>query len=281
MIIHNYSDYKRLIRYDINLDKFTGLTIESDMNKPVNGKLYKMINLEKLSLYCINKKSIDERLFNLTKLSHLIILNSSIVPCVKEKIGQFINLTTLHLDINLDNEIPNSIFSLVNLDDLLIKSEKCLDIPIQINNLSKLKNLAIKTFEEKEYNIGGLYNLDTFSNFDKTNNKYFIYQNSIVIFNYITDIIIPENITHVNILGNLKLINNLPYHINYLKINNSVNIKNLPCSLKELYIRHPPNNINTLKIPFDCQVHLEYKYVDIFSNYNNLLNSSNNLFQII
>lgn len=64
-------------------------------------------------------------------------------------------------------------------------------------------------------------------------------------------------------MGKTNLINNLPPHIQHLRLNNCSNAKNLPYGLKELHVRNNCNNLKNIKIPFGCKVYMNNKLIEI------------------
>lgn len=261
MEITEFHVYKRLPDY--NYDKVVKLKLNTDNNKPLHGKLYNMLNLKELSLKNITKKSIDRRLLNLLDLTLLSLTDCFVDQIVIDSLGLFQQLKHLTFELKNQHSLPESIYTLSKLETLSVINYYPLEIPLEINYLTELKNLTINTLS---CNIGGLFNLDKYSKFkenDTNNDEYHIYGHSLVVFNYIENISIPTNVVYFNILGLTYFINNLPSHIQYLRINNCTYVNNLPFGLKELHIRNKCNNLKNIKIPFGCEVYLEGKLTEI------------------
>lgn len=261
MEITDFYVYKRLADY--NYDKVVKLKLDTDNGKPLHGKLYTMLNLKELSLKNITKKSIDRRLLNLLDLTSLSLTDCIVDPIVIDSFGVFQELKHLTFELKYLYSLPECIYTLSKLETLSVKNHYPLEIPLEINYLTELKNLTINV---KSCNIGGLFNLDKYSKFkenDTNNDEHYIYGHSLVIFNYIKNISIPTNIIYFNILGLAYFVNNLPSHIQYLRINNCAYVNNLPFGLKELHIRNKCNNLKNIKIPFGCKVYIEGKLTEI------------------
>ena len=155
-----------------------------------------------------------------------------------------------------------------------------LDINISSNKIiDNIANLQKLTMFEQHNGMDGYYFEGTF----------YIYNNNMIIFNDHQNIIIPENITSLNMLcvyndqlcNNNHIISNLPNNLEYLQISFSDGdeeeiikntLTNLPCSLKKINFVpciSPPNKkyeynkkdtyelINKYgKIPFGCEVNV-------------------------
>jgi hypothetical protein len=253
------SQYKKTHQYFY--EYVTVLKLDTDNNKPIHGKLYSMYNLKVLYLQCIKKKSIDIRLLRLVNLTSLTLKNCAVDRIVIDSLGVFTQLE--HLEFDLYGEhLPECIYGLSNLQTLSVSSLHQLEIPLEINHLSKLKNLTINA---GFCNIGGLFELNKYSKFkdnDTENQEYHVYGHSMVIFNYVDYISIPTNIKYFNVLGSTYFINNLPSHIKYLRINDCRHVSNLPFGLEELHIRKKCAKLNSLKIPFGCKVYVEDKLIE-------------------
>jgi len=232
------------------------------MDKPIHGKLYNMINLKELSLSNIHKKEIDNRLLNLTNLTSLTLKNVNVCLYVKESFGLFKELKYLEVELIGMGKISKSLCTLSKLETLIIHNHLPIKVPLEINHLTQLKNLTILN---ENCNIGGLFNLDKYSEFSDhfIANKCDIYKDSLLIYNYTKNIIMPENILYVNILGKTDFINNLPSHIEYLRINDCANVTNLPFALKELHVRNVCKEFNNVKIPFGCKVFMQNILLEI------------------
>lgn len=105
-------------------------------------------------------------------------------------------------------------------------------------------------------------------------NLYYICENHMLFINWNKEEVIPENITHFNVMNfdekQVNFINNLPHTIEYLHLacvdyRCLKNIANLPITLKSLSITVLTNDhllnvdFSNLKIPFNCK--LEYDYI--------------------
>jgi hypothetical protein len=201
------------------------------------------------------------------------------------------------IDIN-DYDKIIALDSKVKLYELNNESIEINNESIEIYTVCKFSNLIrldINISSNKIIdNIANLQKLTMFEQHDGLDADYFkgcfsIYNNNMIIFNYHPNIVIPENITSLNILsvGNQQLfsnnhvISNLPNNLEYFQISFGAGLEkfiiestltNLPCSLNKINIVpciSPPREkyeydikktyelINKYgKIPFGCEVNV-------------------------
>lgn len=112
---------------------------------------------------------------------------------------------------------------------------------------------------------------------------YYIYKDKMLIYYATKNTYIPSNIRHINITYYpgyspelVKLLNNLPLSLEHLHLNIDVKyyknynlLSNLPISLKSIKItlnsyENSDNEkllLDAVKIPFDCRIDIENKYL--------------------
>ena len=168
----------------------------------------------------------------------------------------------------------------------------------EIDTVCKFTNLRRLDINISSYKIiDNIANLQKLTMFEQHNGmdgycfkgNFSIYNNNMIIFNDHQNIVIPENITSLNMLcvynddlySNNHLISNLPHNLEYLQIsfrakNEEKIIKNtltnLPCSLKKInfvpcisppHLKYDYNKKDTYelinkygKIPFGCELNV-------------------------
>lgn len=168
-------------------------------------------------------------------LEELIIVNSelSIVP---ENICYLNKIKRLWLNENNINFLPNEFGQLVSLEELELEKTQIINLPKTIANL---QNLNIVSFCKNIYE----------------NNNSLIDGNNMLVIKWNNNIIVPEHITHLNILNcNNVTLNNLPMTIKHLKMSGvDKPLLNLPCCLKTLNLDDAKNiKMSDIRLPFDC-----------------------------
>ncbi len=200
--------------------------------------------------------SLDESKYNDILAISIVDNNIEKIP---EKIYNFKNLE--FLDIGIVEHISPKIKQLTNLKILnLAKNKNLKNIPIEINFLENLYTLILPSSCYDTLNIGGLHNLQLLQVIGKEDksNFYHIYENKMFIHDYIEHIDLPKNITHINRhRGIYEQLNELPETLQYYRTVLLDHKDNFPAGLKELHAHNSNYEIEELKIPFGCDVHIK------------------------
>jgi hypothetical protein len=226
----------------------------------------------------INDSCLDY-ISNLPNIRHICI-NGYYIKNISKSIKNCKNTLT-HLDLqdnNIITELPDELFECTNLKYLDISENYIHKINKNIHKLEKLNYLNIlqKNIEmghgKIPNEIGGLFNLTHFKSIiDGSFKKHYKHDNKILVTlsSYFNPSCLDKNITHLNILdmynsgytGNFEYLDNLPENLIHLKINPLlVKLQNLPISLKTLSItiKKDYDIENNIKLPFGCQLEIEY-----------------------
>lgn len=227
--------------------------------------------------FIINDSCLDF-IVNLPNIRHICI-NGYNIKNISKSIKNCKNtLTYLDLYDNIITELPDELFECKNLKYLDISKNYIHKIN---KNIHKLENLNYLNILQKNGNISqikipneiaGLFNLIQLKSIINAHFKsHYEYDNKIIVTlsSYFNPSCLNKNITHLNILdmyksgytGNFAYLDNLPENLIHLKINPLlVKLQNLPISLKTLSIaiKKDYDIENNIKLPFGCQLEIEY-----------------------
>lgn len=208
-----------------------------------------------LTLNNISLKTFSKNIVNLKNMEILVLANNKI-KYIPNELFLLKNLINLNLQNNLIEHIPEFIYNLKNLETLNFSYNKIKYLDKKIKNLSNLKKLILNGNLIKDFpdeiadlqNVSKLF-LDASQNVFVNNDKMLIH-----IFN--NNIVIPENIIHLNIIfsNNNTILDKLPYSIEYLTLGYILSkITNLPFNLKKIKINKNDTPLyKNLKLPFGC-----------------------------
>ena len=149
-------------------------------------------------------------------------------------------------------------------------------IPHKIDGDKELLNLWIEQIDNDVLFMPNLLNITVEYPLDISNTRFqqdnistkkhkFFIKDDIMIIPHLNEFIdVPDTIKHIRIwlLSDCKYLDNLPNNIEYIKIcymNCSIDMTNLPCSLKKLEMlnldeKRIANLDSKIKVPFDCEV---------------------------
>jgi len=197
--------------------------------------LVKAVNLLSYSEQDINfiLEYVCERFIN---LEELIIIKSHLSK-IPENIEKLNKLRRLWLCVNDITTLPNTINKLSNLEELELKKTKIIKLP---KTFADLQNLKVVSFSKKMYE----------------NNNSIINNKNMIVINWNNKIIVPEYVTHLNIVNcHGANLNNLPPTVKHLIISGvDKPLFNLPSCLKTLNLQDTKNiTISDIRLPFDCE----------------------------
>ena len=175
---------------------------------------------------------ICEKFVNLEEL----IITDSELSIVPENICYLNKLKRLWLNKNNIKFLPDKFGELITLEELELEKTQIANLPKTIANL---QNLNIVSFCKSIYE----------------NNNCLIDNNNMLVIKWNNNIIVPNHITHLNILNcNNVTLNNLPITVKHLKITGvDKPLLNLPCCLQTLNLDDVKNiEMSDIRLPFDC-----------------------------
>jgi Leucine-rich repeat (LRR) protein len=187
--------------------------------------------------------------------------NQLIIP---NSIGNLINLQKLYLGYNQITILPDSIGNLINLQKLDLHNNQITILPDSIGNLINLRELELchNKITILPHSIGNLINLQKL---DLIYNQIKILPNSIGNLINLRELDLKYN--KIKILPNeilkikkVLIIDETSYEINNLNVeteilifyNLKIELKNLPVSLKEIWINKELKT--NIKLPFGCEI---------------------------
>jgi hypothetical protein len=221
-------------------------------------------------------------IYNLRKLPNLECLSIGNISNILFY-EELCNLKKL-IDIDMCNNFPETMNSNIyinglskceNLRHLLLKTNLKY-FPVELTRLRNLETLYYSSYDDKikikkiSQKIFNMKNLESFTL--RTNIKYIINKNKMLIFDFTDNVKIPKKIKHLKIFHyEDQYINNLPKNIETLILAqvNKLPINNLPINLKKITILYKEvcnyNNLTNeiciknitehdLKIPYGCEI---------------------------
>jgi hypothetical protein len=190
-----------------------------------------------------------------------------------------VTIVRINDDINdiQKEDIYDSIYRFKNIKEIIFNNKICNislsgigDVYLQNNSFSNKIALFKKLSNiEVEFSDCRFIFYEMMTNY----NLYYVYNNYMLIINWINSENLPNNITHLNIINindtHMEFINNLPNHIEKLHLSCVnydclINITNLPITLRKLsitIITHDSNlrmDYSNIKIPFSCKFENDY-----------------------
>ncbi|AYV80362.1 MAG: hypothetical protein Gaeavirus39_4 [Gaeavirus sp.] len=239
-----------------------------DLSDDMYDIIYQFVNLKVLTICDGGDVYIPNTISKLEELEELYFVNVN-VAAVSDEITKLRNLRIISFKGSHMKFIPNIITHIPNLKYLYINEKNMTMLPSSIGGLTKLKGLRLTNLEWNVPNeiaeLQKLRSIDYYAEdvrypdgmFEIQNT--YVHNNKMLITKLTSDIIIPTNITHLNILkyagGNLD---NLPSLLEHLKIRRLFRpLLNLPTSLKSLEITWIPlceDNPYEIKLPYACKL---------------------------
>lgn len=303
---HSFSKSKKSQKINNTLVGYTQNNDLTNQHENENFKLLRLGYLDGIKCYDKNRDSVQGSLFSILSFRDMETDNTDI-ECIEirfldnsanvNNFKKIVNLKKMVIFTNLSTSFYNVIPLIPNLEELYIyfshniyiNISVIIDTILKCNKLKKIGlNLRFNYFPIEILRLNFLNILIIEPNFISTieipdeilklnldylrintNQKFIQYQNKMLIFNLNYNVEISDSINDLFIIKyDDKYINNLPCHIETLKIQhtNGGSLVNLPLCLKTLYIHTTTYNSKynldseKIKLPFGCEIYYFFLY---------------------